>query len=126
MQVSISTIKERRLPVDYNGDWGSKQADVMILVFCIIVGVLLSTLPHIVWWQTLRGPVWIADNDDLLYAAYGSQAYYNHPCSLADPVCVTRGASMYPWLQFIPGVVIAKILGLGSISINLVWRIIAG
>src|SRR5207249_2805690 len=56
----------------------------------------------------------------------GSQAYYNHPCSLADPVCVTGGASMYPWLQFIPGVVIAKILGLGSISINLVWRIIAG
>lgn len=92
----------------------------------VIVGILLSVLPHLLWWKALGGPVWIADHDDLLYAAYSSQAYYNHPFYLADPSQITGGTSGYPWLQFIPAVLLTKGLGGGAININLIWRIWAG
>src|SRR4051794_34529534 len=75
------------------------------LAICIGVGVLLSTLPHLLWWPRLGAPVWIADHDELdLYLATAARAYREHPTALSDPVLAAGGATIYPWLQMVPGI----------------------
>src|SRR5579864_706578 len=103
-----------------------RRSDIVAAALCIVVGVSLSVLPHVVWWTRLGKPVWIADEDDLLYLSVASQAYFNHPLALSDPTRVAGGATIYPWLLFGPGIVVARVLGLGPLAINLVWRAWAG
>jgi hypothetical protein len=105
----------------------SRGRDLDALAFCCAVGVLLATLPHLLWWPTLGAPVWIADYDDLgVYLTLGGHAYQSHPWTLDDPILVEGGASIYPWLQMVPGVLVARLLGLGPLGVNLVWRAWAG
>lgn len=94
---------------------------------CVGAGLLLSTLPHLLWWARRGEPVWFADYDELsLYLPIISQAYYNHPFRLGDPTQAEGGATLFPWLQMAPAVLIARGLGLGMTSIGLIWRIWAG
>src|SRR5262249_52748018 len=93
---------------------------------CTLIGVSLAVLPHLLWWPELGTPVWIADNDDLLYLSYAGQAYDNHPAKLGDPILVTGGTGMYPWLQLGPGVLLGKAFGLGPMAVSLIWRAWAG
>jgi glycosyltransferase involved in cell wall biosynthesis len=104
----------------------SWRRDIAALAVCVFVGVSLSILPHVLWWPWLGAPVWIADNDDLLYLSYAAQAYDNHPARLADPVLARGGAAMYPWLQFVPGLLLARALHVGPMAIDLIWRAWAG
>ena len=102
------------------------RADLAAPVICILFGLTISVMPHLVWWAQTGSPVWIADNDELLYLSYASQAYFNHPAYLGDPVLTVHGPAMYPWLQLVPGVLVAKLLGLGPLAISLIWRAWAG
>src|SRR5205823_1445065 len=70
--------------------------------------------------------VWVRDNDDMLYLAVGSQAYHNHPWRLSDPAKAEGGLPLYSWLPCVPGVLLAKALGLGPVGIGTAWRILAG
>jgi hypothetical protein len=92
----------------------------------MVAGVLLSVLPHLLWWGKLGSPVWIADLDQLLYQSYATQAYFNHPLHLSDPMFATGHSSIYPWAQLGPGILIARWLGLQPMLIPLLWRIFAG
>lgn len=72
-------------------------------------------------------PVWIADSDELLYLAIAGQSYFDHPFHLADPILQGHsGRSMYPWIQFAPGILPACLLHSGPLSISLFWRAFAG
>jgi hypothetical protein len=93
---------------------------------CALFGVLISMLPHLVWLLRSGSPVWIADSDELLYLSYAGQAYFNHPASLSDPVLTSHGPAMYPWLQMVPGILVAKVFQLGPMAISLIWRAWAG
>ncbi|MBX6312332.1 MAG: hypothetical protein IRY99_05345 [Isosphaeraceae bacterium] len=95
---------------------------------CIFVSVLLFLLPHLLWWPRLGAPIWIADHDELgAYLAIGSKAYFNHPTSLSDPVRADDGGlCAYSWLQLVPGIALARALGLGPMGIGLVWRAWSG
>ena len=95
-------------------------------VACVLFGLLISMLPHLVWWAHTGSPVWIADNDEFLYLSYASQAYFNHPAYLSDPVLTSPAPEMYPWLQMVPGVLVAKFFQLGPMVISLIWRAWAG
>lgn len=103
-----------------------ERGDLIAAALCILVGVTLSILPHLVWWSRLGEPVWIADEDDLLYLSVAGQAYANHPLSLSDPTRVTGGTTMYPWSQFGPAILLTRGLGLSPLRINLIWRVWAG
>jgi hypothetical protein len=86
----------------------------------------MSSLPHFVAWVHSGDPAWIADNDEIFYLAVASQAYFNHPERLTDPVRVGDGPSLYKPLPLLPGIWVAKTLQLGPLGIGLVWRITAG
>jgi hypothetical protein len=100
--------------------------DIIALLIVTLIGTLLATFPHILWLFKTGNPVWMASSDNMLYLAYTSDAYFNHPMHLSDPVLVDGGSTMYPWLQFIPGVLLIKLLGLNPIHINIIWRLWAG
>lgn len=93
---------------------------------CVLFGVLISVMPHLVWLLRSGSPVWIADNDEFLYLSYASQAYFNHPASLSDPVLSSHAPTMYPWLQLAPGILPATLLQLGPMAISVIWRAWAG
>ncbi|HEV3167954.1 MAG TPA: hypothetical protein VGZ22_28390 [Isosphaeraceae bacterium] len=103
-----------------------KRSDFAAAALCVVVGVVLSILPHLIWWARAGSPVWFADLDDLLYLSVASQAYFNHPLSLSDPTLDTGGATIYSWWQLGPAILVARMLALGPATINLTWRIWAG
>jgi hypothetical protein len=100
--------------------------DLIAIALAVIIGVTLSLMPHIFWFFKTGNPVSFADHDDTLYLSYAATAYHNHPLYLSDPVLVESGSTMYPWLQFIPGIMLAKLLGISPIYINIIWRLWAG
>jgi hypothetical protein len=110
----------------YNKQNVLKRSDFGAAVLCITFGVLISTLPHFLAWGQSGDPAWIADNDEKFYLAVGSQAYFNHPERLTDPVRAGEGPSLYKPLPLLPGIWTARILHLGPLGIGFVWRITAG
>jgi hypothetical protein len=98
----------------------------LLIALCAVTGVLLSTLPHILSFLRTGQPIWFADHDDLLYGTFASYAYNHATWSLQDPVTRDGGATIYPWLQFMPGILLARLLHVGALEINLVWRVLAG
>lgn len=100
--------------------------DLIAAGLAVILGIILSLMPHILWFFKIGNPISFADNDDILYLSYATTAYHNHPLYLSDPVLIEGGSTMYPWLQFIPGIIITKLLGLSPVYINIIWRLWAG
>lgn len=100
--------------------------DLLAITLAVIIGIILSLMPHILWFFKTGSPVSFADNDDILYLSYATTAYHNHPLYLSDPVLIEGGSTMYSWLQFIPGVMITKLLGISPVYINIIWRLWAG
>jgi polysaccharide biosynthesis protein PslH len=121
-----SASKQADRPATTNRSSPHWRREILSAALCTLVGVSLSILPHLLWWPRLGAPIWIADNDDLLYLSYAGQAYDNHPAWLSDPVLPHGGTAMYPWLQFLPGILLSKALGLGPMAVSLIWRTWAG
>jgi hypothetical protein len=99
----------------------SLRGDLIGSVICSLAGVILCALPHAIWYVRLGEPVWAADQDELYYLGVAAQAFREHPLWLGDP---TRdiGHSLYQRLPLLPGIWIARLLGLGPQLISLVWR----
>lgn len=94
---------------------------------CVAIGLLISLLPDLLVWKHGRGAEWIADSDELLYLAFAGKSYADHPLRLADPIFAgNSGHTMYPWIQFAPGILPAYLFHLGPLSIDFFWRAFAG
>ena len=94
---------------------------------CVGVGLLIALLPALILWMKGERPVWIADSDELLYLAVAGQSYFDHPFHLADPILPGHSSrSMFPWMQFAPGILAASALHLGPLAIGFFWRAFAG
>ncbi len=102
------------------------RTDIAMVALCILVGVFLSILPHLLIWHRIGEPVFLQDHDNLdQHVVIGAQAYNGHLTHITDPF--DDQSSMYfSALEFLPGVWIAKLFGLGPLGVNLVWRIFAG
>jgi hypothetical protein len=83
-------------------------------------------MPHFVRWYESGSAVWIADNDDILYLTLAANAYHNHPLHLADPLKKEGGDSIFPGMQLLPAVVVARAAKLGPFAIGLLLRLWAG
>jgi hypothetical protein len=102
-----------------SGDWLAAAA-------CAAVGLAVAALPHFLAWAKTGRPDYVSTVDDRYYLALGSQAYFNHPGRLSDPVGVADAPSVYRYLPFLPGVWAAKFLALGPLGIGLMWRALGG
>lgn len=97
------------------------------LLFCLLVGLAVSLLPHFLSrWQ--HGDwVWFMNHDELeAYAPTAAHSYHNHPFRLGDYFLSKEGRTNFPGLQLLPPVLLAKFLGLGPELIPLVWRVVMG
>ena len=92
----------------------------------ISLGVLLFLLPYLLWWPLVGAPQWIGHNDDLIYLSYIAQAYHRHPFFLADPLLPSGGTGIYPWLQFIPPILVSKFFGWGPMGVPVLWHLWGG
>lgn len=93
----------------------------------MLVGVLISTLPHLIGLIRFGEPVYFADFEDAtLYLNYGAHAYHNDIFKLLDPVQGAPAGVFASWIQLIPGAVFAKVFDIPPIFITLVYRIFAG
>jgi hypothetical protein len=93
----------------------------------LMIGLAMATIPHLAWWPRIGAPVYLADYDELVpYLGMASRAYSNHPTYLSDVFRSEANSSIYPRLQMVPGILIAKALRTGPLLISLVWRTGAG
>jgi hypothetical protein len=86
----------------------------------------MALLPALIQWFKLGYMIWIGNGDELFMLALGSQAYFNHPAYLSDPVFVSGGTSLFRQIPLLPGVWMAWMLDSGPGGIDVCWRIIAG
>jgi hypothetical protein len=104
---------------------GGLWRDVAGSFACAAAGIILCALPHWIWLGRLGEPVWVADQDELYYLGVASQAYHEHLGWLGDPIR-DGGPSLYQGLPLLPGIWIARLIGLGPTGIPLVWRFWGG
>lgn len=96
------------------------------LASAMIVGLVISVWPHLQALWNSGNAAWVADYDDRFYLSVGSQAYFNHPLYLSDPVRATGGPSLYKPLPLLPGVWLARLAGVGPLGVGIAWRVLAG
>ena len=58
------------------------------------------------------------------YLQFAAQPYYNHTLCLSDPM-IQGGATFFPWLQYIPFVILTRWMGLSVFGIQVLWTIAA-
>lgn len=109
------------------GGAAGRTTDVAAAAVCVVFGVVMSVLPYILWWARTGEPVWLADYDELYYLQIAGQAYFHHPMSLSDPVVAAPGSrNAYSVVTMTPGVVAARLLGMGPLGAGFFWRLGAG
>ena len=98
-----------------------------IALLLMVLGLVLAVIPHLVRWKTTGDAVWICDTDELVpYGHLVSHAYREHPWKLGDPALESGGSSMYPWIQFAPWMMLARLFDLGAPWVFGVMRVFAG
>jgi len=97
------------------------------LLLCAILGGLISALPNLISAAQSGSPIWIADNDEVLYASLTSQSYLRHPFRFSDPGSPPgKGHVSYPWIVFAPGVLASAVLRTGPAPVMFLLRIWGG
>ncbi len=100
----------------------ARRQDLIATAVCALFGFFLSTLPHFIAWRQLGHPWYFADPDgSSVYLHFVAHAYYFHPLTLADPARAFSGAAFYPWIAFIPFVLISKLFSAGPASVFFLW-----
>jgi hypothetical protein len=82
----------------------------------------LAFTPAVVWRLKTGSWVCLNQGDTSFYLQFAAEAYHNHPWYITDPA-VRGGATFYPWLQFVPPVLIMRALGLHVFSFSLIWNL---
>lgn len=97
------------------------------LILCMLCGMALSALPHLIQWTRTGSPAWIADYDEkAVYLPVAAHSLASHPLRVSDPASTGTGESIYPWVQIAPGILGAKALGLSPWLIGMLLRIWSG
>jgi hypothetical protein len=88
----------------------------------LVVGLAFSFLPYCLWWHRIGHFEYIADKDNQYYLQLASRLYYGNPFSMRD-VVVPAATTMYQALQFVPAVLLVRMLGLPVLEVNTVWHL---
>lgn len=91
---------------------------------CLVAGLAVALVPSLLWRPEVGRLIYIQSPDNLFYLALAAQPYYNHLSYLSDPI-IQGGPTVYPWVLFIPFVIMAHALDLGAFGVNQVWGVFA-
>ena len=91
---------------------------------CVVALLALGLTPYFVCWLAGYGFTCPTQGDVPYYVQLAAQPYYSHAPFLSDPM-VQGGASLYPWLQYLPFVYLTRWLGLQIFWIQILWTIAA-
>ncbi len=91
----------------------------------IAAGLAGSFLPYLLRWYKSGHFVYIADKDNQYYLQLASRLYYGNLFSMRDPVLL-HGVTIYQSLQFVPAVLLARMMGLPALEVDAVWYLWAG
>ena len=93
----------------------------------MLFGALVAVSPHFFEWLGSGTWDYMADPDERwCYLPTISHAMEAHPWKLGDPALRAGGVCLYPWLQFVPFIGIAKLFHAGPLGVLMIWRIWAG
>ena len=87
---------------------------------CVVALLALGLTPYFVSWLAGGGFACPTQPDMPLYLQLAAQPYYSHTLHLSDPM-IPGGATLYPWLQYIPFVCLTRWLGLSIFWIQVLW-----
>jgi hypothetical protein len=93
---------------------------------CLLGGVLISTLPHLLAWLDRGDPVWFADHDDTVYVSKARAAMRGEHLRFLDSVDRAGRSSILAPAPLVPGVILARLLGWDTLRLNIAWRLWAG
>jgi len=100
----------------------SPSAYLVPIATVLAVGFAFSFLPYFLWWHRIGHFAYIADKDNQYYLQLASRLYYGNPLSMRD-VVVPAATTMYQSFQFLPAVLLVRVLGLPVLEINTVWHL---
>jgi hypothetical protein len=94
------------------------------LLYCVAAALVISLLPYVIWSLALGRPflAYIGDPDNQLHLQIAANAYFNHPWFISDPASL-GAPTHYPWPQFVPFVLLARLFQLGPFGVNLLWHL---
>jgi len=105
----------------------SRRGEWLPLCLLLSAGLLISMLPHLLQWVRTGDATWVCDTDELVpYGQLIAHSYQQHPWKLGDPALPSGGASMYPWIQFVPWILLSKAMNLGPVGVLMLMRVFAG
>lgn len=120
----MSTASKDRVDPIAPGPWSGR--GWLAALACAAFGAGFAALPHAIALARTGDAAWIASHDDLYYMTLGAQSYYEHPWRTGDPALPAGGPSIYKPLPLVPGILIARALGVRPIWMALVWRLWGG
>ena len=89
---------------------------------CVAALLALGLTPYFVTWLGGYGFLCPTQGDMPYYLELAAQPYYGHTLYLSDPM-IQGGATFYPWLQYIPFVILTRWMGLSVFAIQVLWTI---
>ena len=105
----------------------TRKADRICAALAVVIGVLIAIWPHLLSMGRDGTWTYIADPDErICYLPLISHSMEVHPLRLGDLAVPTGGVCLYPWVQFVPWILLAKALQGGPLLVLLLWRIWAG
>ena len=100
----------------------SSFALVSSIAAVLVTGIAFSFLPFVLWWHSTGHFAYIADKDNQYYLQLAARLYYGNLFSMRD-VVVIHATTAYQALQFVPAVMLTRILGLSVWAVNAIWHL---
>lgn len=101
--------------------------DAAALGVCVLAGLLLSTLPELIWLFKTGSFCWVSERDEVVYLEGAADAYrFGRILPRELGRTTDPKFAMGPWLPIAPFVGAARLLGAGPLAILHLWHVAAG
>jgi hypothetical protein len=120
MSLNRPAAHDREVPIAATAR--SSFAFVSSIAAVLVTGFAFSFLPFLLWWRSTGHFAYIADKDNQYFLQLASRLYYGNLLSMRD-VVLMHATTAYQALQFVPAVMLTRILGLSVLEVNAIWHL---
>jgi hypothetical protein len=90
------------------------------LALCVGAALAAAFTPVLIWRFVTGDWVCLNDWDTAYYLRLAAQAYHHRTSYMSDAV-VRGGVTGYPWLPFVPAILLARIFDAGPFAVAIIW-----